>query len=82
MKISNLLECNFAILIIRNLRIEITNREATSCTYLKIRSDKSKGISQKNIILKLYEGNIYFYIFIRQFSQIEFFYFYQSEVGV
>jgi hypothetical protein len=32
--------------------------------------------------MKVYEGTIYYYIFIKQFSQMELFYLYQSEVGI
>jgi hypothetical protein len=32
--------------------------------------------------MKLNEGTLYYYIYIRQFLQLELFYFYQSEVGI
>jgi hypothetical protein len=35
-----------------------------------------------NLVIKLKEGALYYYIFMRQFSQMELFYLYQSEVGV
>jgi hypothetical protein len=40
-------EYNFAILIIRNLRIKSTGYEATSCMQLRIRSYQSKGRQPK-----------------------------------
>jgi hypothetical protein len=41
-----------------------------------------KEASQKNIIMKLYEGTISYYIFIRQVSQMELFYLNQSEEDI
>jgi hypothetical protein len=75
-------ECKFAIQIIRHLRIRSTSYEVKNCMLIRIRSYNSEEASQKNIIMKLYEGTIYYYIFIRQVSQMELFYLYQSKVGV
>jgi hypothetical protein len=37
---------------------------------------------EKNIAIKLTEVSLYYFVFIRQVSQMELFYLYQSEVGV
>jgi hypothetical protein len=41
-----------------------------------------KEARQKNIVMKIKEGSLYYFIFIRQVSQMKLFYLYQSELGV
>jgi hypothetical protein len=64
------------------LRIESTSEEVTNSMLLSIRSLKSNGSQGKEHSNKLNEVSLYYYLFIRQVSQMEFFYLYQSEVGV
>jgi hypothetical protein len=50
--------------------------------YLRIRSYKSKGSQPNNLKIKLYEGTLYYYLIIRQFTQMELFYLHLLEASV